>query len=307
MNSYIGNGAYCYANSAAMLLSSIGENISPSLIEVLSGFSLGASIFDDLIYFDDCTSSPDKAINVAFETLGFKVKENASLEKESIPLKELKLSLSNSVVMLGPLDMGYLTYLPNHKFLGGADHYVLAIEINDYEILLHDPAGYPFVSLSLNQLEKAWRADQIHYKRGHFRYWHAPKRTSNLTQEDIYVKAIQNFKKIYLNQQNVDHKSEFGKEAILFKSKQLRRQNISEKEIGHLIFFALPLAARRAHDFSLFFINKNDHIAKLKETQSKLFGQCHSFATSNLWNSVADKFVQLADIEEEIRKEILNL
>lgn len=44
MSVYYGNGAYCYANSASMLLSTIGEEISPSLIEVLTGFSLGAAI-----------------------------------------------------------------------------------------------------------------------------------------------------------------------------------------------------------------------------------------------------------------------
>lgn len=44
MIAYHGNGAYCYANSASMLLATIGEDIRPSLIEILTGFSLGASI-----------------------------------------------------------------------------------------------------------------------------------------------------------------------------------------------------------------------------------------------------------------------
>jgi len=34
---YIGNGPYCYANATAMLLASIGENVPPSQIEVLTG------------------------------------------------------------------------------------------------------------------------------------------------------------------------------------------------------------------------------------------------------------------------------
>lgn len=42
MSNYIGNGAYCYANSASMLLSSIGEKIDPGLLETIGGFSLGA-------------------------------------------------------------------------------------------------------------------------------------------------------------------------------------------------------------------------------------------------------------------------
>ncbi|MEK6960815.1 MAG: hypothetical protein AABX47_06580, partial [Nanoarchaeota archaeon] len=39
---YIGNGAYCYANCIAMLLDSIGEDISPGTAEVLSGVGIGA-------------------------------------------------------------------------------------------------------------------------------------------------------------------------------------------------------------------------------------------------------------------------
>lgn len=42
MSNYIGNGAYCYANSASMLLSSIGEKVDPSFLETIGGFSLGA-------------------------------------------------------------------------------------------------------------------------------------------------------------------------------------------------------------------------------------------------------------------------
>ena len=57
MTAYHGNGAYCYSNSASMLLTTIGEEISPSLIEVLTGFALGASIDaeNNLLFFDDCT------------------------------------------------------------------------------------------------------------------------------------------------------------------------------------------------------------------------------------------------------------
>jgi hypothetical protein len=41
-----GNGAYCCANAASMLLSTIGEDVDPSLIEVLSGVGLGAFSFE---------------------------------------------------------------------------------------------------------------------------------------------------------------------------------------------------------------------------------------------------------------------
>ncbi len=48
MISYKGNVSYCYSNSTSMLLSTIDEDVNPSLIEVLTGFSLGASIEDNI-------------------------------------------------------------------------------------------------------------------------------------------------------------------------------------------------------------------------------------------------------------------
>lgn len=86
---YQGNGAYCYANSASMLLSRIGEEISPSYIEVLTGFSLGASLSEGgMIFFDNGSSSPAQGLNRAFEILGFRVIEKVREENKQIPLGE---------------------------------------------------------------------------------------------------------------------------------------------------------------------------------------------------------------------------
>jgi hypothetical protein len=43
MFTYIGNGAYCYANSTSMLLETIGEKISPETIESYQELDLGLS------------------------------------------------------------------------------------------------------------------------------------------------------------------------------------------------------------------------------------------------------------------------
>jgi NAD(P)-dependent dehydrogenase (short-subunit alcohol dehydrogenase family) len=68
---YVGNSHYCFANATAMLLASIGEHVSPSLIEALSGVGLGASWSDELglIFFD--ASPPDVGISRALDLLGF--------------------------------------------------------------------------------------------------------------------------------------------------------------------------------------------------------------------------------------------
>ena len=61
MLAYIGNGPYCYANSAAMLLESAGVSVAPRLIEVLSGVGLAACWVAEsqTLFLSGWTSTPD--------------------------------------------------------------------------------------------------------------------------------------------------------------------------------------------------------------------------------------------------------
>ena len=69
---------YCYANSTAMLLSSIGEVVSPRLVEALSGVGLGAFISPDgLPFFSGLGGLPDEGISRALRILGFASEETA--------------------------------------------------------------------------------------------------------------------------------------------------------------------------------------------------------------------------------------
>ncbi|MHC5879180.1 DNA repair protein RadC, partial [Streptococcus pyogenes] len=72
---------------------------------------------------------------------------------------------------MGPLDMGYLTYNPNHVNLQGVDHFVSIYDFKVEEVYLHDPAGYPCVHMDFKEFLQAWRADAIDYKRGSYSMW----------------------------------------------------------------------------------------------------------------------------------------
>ena len=124
---YVGNGAYCYANSTSMLLASIGEDISPSLIEVLSGVGLSATIEKSgYLFLNNQRLEPDLGIISALEILGFESEVHFSENKEYLPLEQLQKALSEQAVILGPLDMGYLAYNPNHPYMHGSYYFVLA-------------------------------------------------------------------------------------------------------------------------------------------------------------------------------------
>ena len=176
MISYVGNGPYCYANSAAMLLESAGESVEPRVIEVLSGVGLGAFWVAEsqTLFLSGLASAPDVGLSRSFGLLGFDVDEEAELDGDAIPIDALNLQLGKGPVLLGPLDMGELSYFPNARGANGADHFVLALRIEDGAVVVHDPAGYPAMPIGVEALDRAWRADLIAYRRGHIPYGGTP-------------------------------------------------------------------------------------------------------------------------------------
>ncbi len=197
MHTYIGNGSYCYANSASMLVKTIGEDISPSLIEVLTGVGLGATWYEDehTIFFSSVV--PDEGVSKALDLLGFTYVEKSADATGPAPVEELRNDLAKGPVLLGPLDMGYLTYNPNAQYLAGCDHFVLAYRMDDEQIYLHDPAGFPVVALQLDQLERAWKAERIFDRLFSYHYLTSPDRILRPTDQELFHKALRSFQEVY--------------------------------------------------------------------------------------------------------------
>ena len=67
--------------------------------------------------------------------------------------QRLRAAIQHSPVLIGPLDMGYLTYNP-YAF-GGADHFLVVLTVEHDHVLVHDPKGFPYATLPLEDLLKA--------------------------------------------------------------------------------------------------------------------------------------------------------
>ena len=156
---YVGNAAYCYADSTAMLLAAAGEQVSNSTIEVLCGVGLGAmwSAPSETLFFGNLASPPDVGISRALALLGFRFTEHIGAADDPPPFEALRSALVQGPVVLGPVDMGYLRYNPSYPNLSGGDHFVLAYRMDEREIGLHDPGGFPYVTLPLDELALAWK------------------------------------------------------------------------------------------------------------------------------------------------------
>lgn len=310
---YIGNGFYCYANATAMLLAASGENVSPSLLEVLCGVGLGAMWRPEakIIFFGNLATPPDVGVSQALDLLGFRFTERASETTAPPPFAALRADLAQSPAVLGPLDMGFLRYNPFCAEFGGADHYVLAYDMDDQEVYLHDPIGFPHVALSLADLAPAWQAERIAYHRGSYRYWTAVQRYARPTDEELYTRAIQAFQAAYRKSEHLTAQEPWAKDWVLDRAAirqcadHVRSGGVAPNLKAHLANFVLQMGARRALDFAFFLAPHSPALAAWKDKQAQLFGRSHTIAVRESWALLADTLQELADTEEEFRARLL--
>ena len=300
-----GNGPYCYSNTASMLLNTIGEQVSPQEMEAYTGVGLGAFWLpkEKLLFFSSLSNPPDLGITRALHLLGFGFEENVTSDPGKLPLEQLRSDLAGSAAVLGPLDMGYLTHNPLHKRMMGADHFVLAYRFEKEGVLIHDPEGFPSVLLPFRQLELAWRADSIAYRRGHYRYWTRPRRVRSPNRDELYDSNLKSFREVYSEAAALaaKHDLSIDAKAITTLQRHVEKGKVSPAERGFMVFFSFKLGARRALDFASFFGFRHRKLAGLKEKQAELFGVLQSLAVERKWTRVADSLEQLAQVETEFR------
>ena len=305
-----GNGPYCYSNAASMLLSTIGEQVSPQEMEAYTGVGLGAFWLpqEKSLFFSGLSNPPDLGITRALRVLGFGFEEKESDSGEKPPLEQLRSDLSSSTALLGPLDMGYLTHNPLHKRMNGADHFVLAYRFEKDGVLIHDPEGFPSVILPFRQLELAWKAENIGYRRGFYRYWTHPRRVRHPSRDELYNETMKSFKEVYSESQALSAKRGWpiDDQAINTLAKHVKSGKVSPAERGFMVFFSFKLGARRALDFSSFFQYRDADLARLKEKQAELFGSMQTLAVQRKWGRVADSLEHLAEVETSFRDALVS-
>lgn len=295
MQMYFGDVSLCYSYSLAMALDSYGYDFKAEFLEAIMVMGNGASIVKEderhpLVFFDN--GMPDLSISHSLKILGFDyedfyLKNGAEVDLEEIKRK-LETFLSNGPVVLGPLDMGHLTYNPNHTILYGVDHFVTVYGIDDQYLYLHDPAGFACMKVTFKDILEAWKAEAIDYKRGAYSMWGNFKKVKSPSQTEIYQQTARIMKNRYLNGQN-------GVLECYAKAVAENGLNTEQKQLHQ--YFSFKLAAVRNLYLSKFLKDHNSKGARLKEELATLFGQAHLSCLKEDYQELSHLLYQIAEVD----------
>ena len=158
---YVGNGPYCYANSFAMVLGARAP--STAVIEVTTGGPFGMQLIGgETVFFDAYGWTPDLGFDRALRAIGWRSR-NSGGGSAPEALDRLRTAAADGPVWVGPLEMGLLRHQPEMTGPIGADHFVVALDVNDERVLIHDPQGFPYAEVPVADFLTAWRADTLTY------------------------------------------------------------------------------------------------------------------------------------------------
>ena len=299
MQMYFGDVSLCYSYSLAMALDAYGYDFKAEFLEAIMVMGNGASIVKEdeqhpLVFFDN--GMPDLSISHSLKILGFDYEDFYLKDGVEVDLEEIKGKLesflSNGPVVLGPLDMGHLTYNPNHTILYGVDHFVTVYAVDGQHLYLHDPAGFACMKVTFNDILEAWKAEAIDYKRGAYSMWGNFKKVKNPSQTEIYQETARIMKNRYLNGQN-------GVLECYAKAVSENSLNTEQKQLHQ--YFSFKLAAVRNLYLSKFLKDHDPEGARLKEELATLFGQAHLSCLKEEYQELAHLLYQIAEVDGRFR------
>ncbi|MBC1645836.1 DNA repair protein RadC [Listeria welshimeri] len=296
MNIFVGEVPLCYTNSLIMALASEDYYLHTHYVEALMVMGNGASFIDNdpehpIIFFDN--GLPDISISNCLKTLGFNFEEfyienNSEISSKKI-LEKLRSFLKKGVVVVGPLDMGYLSYNPNSSTQYGIDHFVTLIDMDENFVYLHDPAGFPCVKIKIEEFLKSWKAESIHYKRGAFSMWGNIKRMNIPSGREIFNDTALIIKKRYEN-------SETG--VIESYANAIKKNGLNKQQQTIHQYFSFRLAAARNLFMSEFLKEFDSYGARIKQQLAFLFGEAHLYSISEEYSRLADTLMEIAKLDE---------
>jgi hypothetical protein len=258
---YIGSGPYCYSNSLAMLMGP--DAPPPSAIEVLTGAPFGFHVGDGLAWFDPLGWNPDLGLDTAVDLLGWTCDRTSG---GSAADALARLRDADGPVFVGPVEFGLLLHHPGSGAVLESDHFMVVTGVTDGVIHFHDPHGFPFATLPVDEFAAAWEPVSFEYPAEPFTMRTGFRRVREVAVADALRACLPVARRLLAP----DGESPA---AAVERFAGHVSAGLTARHDGHLVHFAVRVGARRLADAAawLWWLGLAD-AAAVAERQARLVG-----------------------------------
>lgn len=168
LKTYYGKQIFC---GTYAVLNALEENINPELFELTAGVPFGIRCVDmanERLWtpFRD----PNIGIDYAVENWKIPCRKFSSESKDKAFSNLIKsLLIKNAKIVLGPINMGKLLYIPLCNLYDGVDHYICLQQCSN-GICITDSEGFTLLPTSPEELYKMWNINRVYEARGQYTY-----------------------------------------------------------------------------------------------------------------------------------------
>ena len=300
---YTGNSHYCYSNSLHMCLKQAGMADLPGagLLECMTGMPFGTLFmqFESPLFFPSHADlNPHSGLSRALSILGWKCTLWQGDVAESA-LDALKENLKKGPVLLGPLDLGFLPYDPNHKLKRGGDHFIVVLKLEGDRVQVHDPQFYPFAALPVDDLMRAWNATELGYATGAYTLRGDFREERQVSTDAMLEDTLKNARELI--HAIPSGPVVFGGSKAFRLAAEVIRNRPPQAFAGMLVHFVLPIGARRCLDAADFMKSVGQtEAAEWMVKKAESYGLAQYYASQEDWKGTEGLFERLAEIEDSI-------
>jgi hypothetical protein len=291
---YIGSGPYCYSNSLAMVLGS--DAPPPSAIEVLTGAPFGFHVGGGLAWFDPLGWSPDTGLDMTLDLLGWTCdrRSGGSAADAVERLRDVE-----GPVLVGPVEFGLLLHHPGSGEVLDSDHFVVVTAVADGVVHFHDPHGFPFATLPVDEFRAAWKSVTFGYPAEPFTMRTGFRRVREVTVADALRASLPGARRL------LTPDGESPAEAVE-RLAGLVAAGLPARHATHLVHFAVRVGTRRLADAADWLARLGlDGPAAVAERQARLVGGLQHPLVRDDRDSAVELLRRLAPTYAELAAELV--
>jgi hypothetical protein len=269
---------------------------------VLTGSPFGFELIAGQIpLFDPYSWDPDQGVDDAIGLLGWTCQRQGAVDDKQA-LEMLRDAVKVAPVLAGPVEMGLFRHQPEMHGPIGSDHFVYVLAADEDLVMFHDPQGYPYATLPVEDFLAAWRADTIPYKATPYTMRSDFRQVRDVTTEAA-LRASLPGAAAWLRGR-ADRPAPPGTVGGADGVRRLADMvsaGLDPSLRGHLMYFAVRVGARRLVDAATALASLGyDKAAAIADRQARLVGSLQFDLVTSADESAAATLHELAPTYEEL-------